>query len=371
MKIPLAKPYYSEKDAEAVKKVLDSRWVAQGPTVEEFEEKISEYLDVEHAIAVNSCTSALHLSLAACDIGIGDEVIVSDFTFPATGNTILYTSAIPISVDIDLETMNINPELIKAKITDKTKVILPVDTFGNPVDMDPINEIANENDLKVIEDAACAIGAEYKNKKVGTLSDIASFSFHARKILSTGEGGIITTNNEDLAEKMKALRSHGMFFDAWDREQSDFKLPMFKIIGYNYRMSDITAAIGITQLEMLDQFITRRRELAKYYNDLFLESNFEIKIPHESNFSKHIYQSYVIILNQAGIRDKVIGKLQKNGIGCTIGFYSLSNLPLFEGNCPNSTEAFENSIALPMFFELTENEIDFVVNILSSIFEEF
>jgi dTDP-4-amino-4,6-dideoxygalactose transaminase len=371
MKIPLAKPYYSENDVFAVKKVLESGWVAQGPTVEEFENEFTEYIGINKAIAVNSCTSALHLSLLAVGIGAEDEVIVPDFTFPATGNTVMVTGAKPVLVDINLDTLNINPELIEDKISEKTKAIMPVDLFGNPADMEPILKIAKEHNLRIIEDAACAIGAEYKNKKVGTLVDTASFSFHARKIISTGEGGIITTNTNELSKKLKALRSHGMILSAWDREQSGFKLPSFDMIGYNCRMSDITAAIGITQLEMIDEFVKKRRELAKYYNELFAEFELDIKMPQDSKNSKHAYQTYMILLNQEGIRDKTILKLQEKGIGCTIGTYSLSCLPLFEGDCPNGKKAFENSIALPMYFELKENEIDFVVQTITSILKEF
>lgn len=371
MKIPLAKPYYSAKDVDAVRKVIESRWVAQGPTVEEFEDKFANYLGIKHAIAVNSCTSALHLSLLAFGIGTGDEVILPDFTFPATGNAVLFTGAKPVLVDINLNTMNIDPELIEDKITDNTKAIMPVDLFGNPSDMDPILKITKDNDLKIIEDAACAIGAEYKNEKVGSLCDTASFSFHARKIISTGEGGMITTNDEKLAEKLKALRSHGMFLSAWDREQGGFQLPSFDIIGYNNRISDITAAIGITQLEKIDEFIKKRKKLAKCYNELFENSKVDIIIPCETDNTKHIYQSYIIILNRDGIRNKMIPKLQEKGIGCTIGTYSLSNLPLFGGDCATGTKAFNNSIALPMFFELTENEVEYVVKTFCSIFEDF
>jgi dTDP-4-amino-4,6-dideoxygalactose transaminase len=204
-KIPLLRPYFNSEELEEIQKVLDSGWVSQGPKVKEFEEKIAEYLGVKYAIAVTNCTSALHLALLSLGIKKDDEVLVADFTFPATGHSVLYCGANPIFVDVDLKTYNLNPELIEEKISDKTKAIIPVHTFGQPAEMDAIMEIAEDHNLKVIEDAACALGAKYKNKFAGTIGDIGCLSFHARKGITTGEGGMAVTNNKDLADKIRNL----------------------------------------------------------------------------------------------------------------------------------------------------------------------
>ena len=370
MKIPLARPYYTEEEINAIKSVLNSRWVAQGPIVEKFEKKFAEYIGTKYAIAVNSCTSALHLSLLAIGIKKNDEVILPDFTFPATGNAILYTGAKPILVDIDLKTKNIDINQIEDKITDKTKAILPVDLFGNPVDMNSIQKISKKYNLFVVEDAACSVGAELDNKKVGSLSDITSFSFHARKMISTGEGGIIITDRSKFFSLLQSLRSHGMSLNAWKREHENFQLPSFDILGYNFRMSDITASIGIAQLKKINTFIERRRLLAQHYNNLFEDNNMDVILPYERNNTKHVYQSYVIILKTQGFRNKIINKLRDKGIGCTIGTYSLSCLPLFNGNCLNGKYAFENSISLPMYHELKFKDIEFIVKSIKTIFKD-
>jgi len=265
--IPLTRPYFDSEELEEIQKVLDSGWVTQGPKVKEFEDKIADYLGVKYAIAVTNCTSALHLALLCIGIKGGDEVLVADYTFPATGHAVLYCRAKPVFVDTDLKTYNINPELIEEKITERTKAIIPVHTFGQPAKMDKIMEIAEDYNLKVIEDAACALGAKYKNRYAGTIGDIGCFSFHARKGITTGEGGMVVTNNKNLAEKIRMLSVFGMT-SAWDREKSaEFMIPEFTELGYNYKMSDITAAVGVAQLRKLDRIIERKRELAKYWDE--------------------------------------------------------------------------------------------------------
>ena len=277
-KIPLLRPYFDSEELEEIKKVLDSGWVTQGPKVKEFEDKIAEYLGVKYAIAVSNCTSALHLALLSIDVKKGDEILVADYTFPATGHAVLYCGAKPIFIDIDLRTYNINPELIEEKINDKTKAIIPVHTFGQPAEMDEIMKITEDYNLKVIEDAACALGAKYKNKYAGTIGDIGCFSFHARKGITTGEGGMAVTNNENLAAKIRKLSVFGMT-SAWDREKStEFIIPEFIEVGYNYKMSDITAAVGVAQLKKLDKIIERKRELAKYWDERLRESTLRVQI---------------------------------------------------------------------------------------------
>lgn len=362
IKIPLLRPYFDSEEVEEIQKVLDSGWVSQGPKVKEFESKIADYLDVKYTIAVTNCTSALHLSLLGIGIKEGDEVLVADYTFPATGHAVLYCGAKPVFIDIDSKTYNINPECIKEKITKKTKAVLPVHTFGQPADMDKIIKIANQYDLKVIEDAACAFGAKYKDKYAGTIGNIGCLSFHARKGITTGEGGMIVTNDKELAEKIRRLSVFGMQ-TAWEREKSGFTIPTFTTLGYNYKMSDITAAVGVAQLKKLDNIIERKQELAQYWNSKLQDMDF-INAPYVSKDVKHIYQSYVTLLKKNVNRDKLIKSLLEKGIQTQIGTYASHIQPVYHSKdrCPNSLDVFNRALALPMYYGLTEHNIDIVAN---------
>ena len=309
-KIPLLRPYFDSEELIEIQKVLDSGWVSQGPKVKEFEAKIAEYPDVKYAIAVTNCTSALHLALLSIGVKEGDDALVADYTFPATGHSVLYCGAKPVFVDVYLRTYNINLERIEEKITDKTKAIIPVHTFGQPAEMDAIMELAEEYNLRVIEDTACALGAKYKNTYAGTIGDVGCFSFHARKGITTGEGGMVVTNNKNFAAKIRNLSVFGMT-SAWDREKStEFIIPEFTELGYNYKMSDITAAVGVAQLRKLDKIIERKRELAKYWDEKLREIEF-IKPPYVSENVKHIYQSYVALVDKRINRNKLIETLLK------------------------------------------------------------
>jgi dTDP-4-amino-4,6-dideoxygalactose transaminase len=363
MKIPLAKPYFPSGTLESVKEVLDSGWVTQGPKVKKLEDKYTEYNGSKHAIAVSSGTAALHVSLLALGIGKDDEVIVPDFTFPATGNTVLFTGAKPVISDIDLKTYCIDPKEVKRNITPKTKAIIPVHCFGHPAQMTEIMEIAHENNLFVIEDAAPAHGAELQDKKVGNFGICGCFSFHPRKIITTGEGGMITTNDHDMADKARQIRNHGM---KYERNVTDnvFNLPSFNILGNNYRMSDILAAIGIEQLKILDKSIEERRRLAELYNDLIQENNIDVVTPIERENIRHVYQSYVIQVRKEDYRNTLIKGLISKGVESTIGTYSLSNLPLYQYECKNGTKAFNNTLALPMYERLKDKDVKYIVDCL-------
>ncbi len=372
LKIPLLRPYFDSEELSEISKVLDSGWVSQGPKVKEFEDKIAKYLGVKYAIAVTNCTSALHLALLSTGVKEGDEVFVADYTFPATGHAVLYCGAKPIFVDVDLKTYNFNPKSIKEKITDKTKAIIPVHTFGQPAEMDKIMEIAEDYNLKVIEDAACALGAKYKNKFAGTIGDIGCLSFHARKGITTGEGGMVVTNNKNLAEEIRNLSLFGMT-TAWDRENSDkFIIPEFSELGYNYKMSDITAAVGVAQLKKLDRIIERKRELAKYWDERLREIEF-IEPPYVSENVKHIYQSYVALVDKRINRNKLIETLMKKGVQTQIGTYASHIQPVYnsEDKCPNSLEVFNRALALPMFYMLKEEEINMAATRLKKVLEEW
>jgi dTDP-4-amino-4,6-dideoxygalactose transaminase len=336
IKIPLLKPYFDSEELCEVQKVLDSGWVSQGPKTKEFED----------------------LALLSIGVKKGDEVLVADFTFPATGHAVLYCRAKPIFVDINSQTYNIDPALIEDKITDKTKVIIPVHTFGQPAEMDAIMGIAKNFNLKVIEDAACALGAKYKNKYAGTIGDIGCFSFHARKGMTTGEGGMVVTNNKNLADRIRDLSVFGMTL-AWDREKSaGLNIPEFTELGYNYKMSDITAAVGVAQLKKLDKIIARKRVLAKYWDNKLRDIEL-IEHPYVSENVKHIYQSYVAVIDNRINRNRLIEMLLKKGVQTQIGTYASHIQPVYSSKdkCPNSLEIFNRSLALPMYYMLREEDI--------------
>jgi len=366
--IPLTKPFFNRKEIEQVQKVLESGWVAgQGPVSNKFEKKLAKYVGTKYAITLSNCTAALHLSLLALGIKSGDEVLVADYTFPATGHSVMYCGAKPVFVDINPKTYNIEPSMIEQKITSKTKAIIPVHAFGQPAEMDAINELAEKHRLKVVEDAACALGAKYKNKYAGTISDVGCFSFHGRKGITTGEGGAIVTDDEELAEKIRKLSVFGMA-SAWKREKTDkLIIPKFTELGYNYKMSDILAAIGIAQLGKIEKIIKRKRLLARYYTDKLSEIEL-IESPFKSNMVTHVYQSYVTLLNKIIDRNKLIERLLKVGIQTQIGTYASHIQPLYRSKdkCFNSLKVFNRSLSLPIYYNLNEEQIDFVINNLKN-----
>ena len=353
--IRLTIPDIGKEELKEIKNVLESGFLVQGKKVEEFENIVAKYVGTKYAIAVTSGTTALHLSLVALGIKRGDEVIVPDFTFPATANVVEHVGAKPILTDINLETFNIDVNEIKNKITSKTKAIIPVHLFGQPADMDPIIEIAEENDLYVIEDAACALGAEYKGKKCGNIGDIGCFSFHPRKVITTGEGGMITTNDPDIAEKLRILRNHGIKVI---NGKYDFVQP-----GFNYRMNEIQAAMGIVQMRKLDKVIKKRIELARVYDEL-LEDVSQICVPVVSNYAKHIYQSYVVLVDENISRDLLTSKLREEGIETSIGTYALHAQEFYRNkyqytanDYPNSQKAYSSGLALPLYSWLSEKNL--------------
>ena len=369
--IPLAKPFFNDEELDEIKKVLDSGWVSQGPKVKEFEEKVAEFVGAKYAIAVTNCTSALHLSNLSIGIKKGDEVIVADYTFPATGHSVLYCRAKPVFCDVDIKTYNIDPEKIKNKITKKTKAIIPVHTFGQPAEMDKILEIAKKHDLFVIEDAACALGAKFKGKYAGTFGDIGCFSFHARKGITTGEGGMVVTNDKEIAEKIRYLSVFGMK-SAWDREaDKSFIIHQFCDIGYNYKMSDITAAIGVAQIKKIERIIHKKQELAKYWDELLDEMDLIIK-PYVSKKCFHVYQSYVALIDKKVNRNKVIEKLASKGIQAQIGTYASHIQPVYQSQdkCPVSFEIYNRALALPIYYSLKEEEITEIAKNLNNILME-
>lgn len=356
-------------EVKAVEKTLQSGWVAQGPRVKNFEEKIANYCGSKTGIAVNSCTSGLHLALLAHGISEGDKIIVPDYTFTATGNVVLHVGAKPEIVDIEIDTFCIDVEKVEERIDEAVKAIVPVHTFGYPADIKKLNRLSREHDLCIIEDAASGLGSEIEGRKIGSFGNVSCFSLHARKVITTGEGGMIVLNDDVLTETLQALRSQGSFSPRKSVQQMGIGLPLFRILGFSYRMSDIQASIGLVQLGKIEEFIERRIYLANYYRDLINDAKLDVKIPEPPNNIRHTYQAYVILVG-GNNRDKIIIKLRERGIESTIGTYSLSSLPLFkskENNCPNGEYAFKHSLALPMYHELTEDNIEYIIQNLKEI----
>ena len=354
IKVSIASPVIEDEEINAVIDVMKSGMIAQGPKVIEFEEEFAKFVGAKYGIATNSGTSALHVALLAAGIGEGDEVITTPFTFAATGNSILYTGARPVFVDIDPETFTIDPSKIEEAITDKTKAIMPVQLYGQSADMDAIMKIAKDNDLIVIEDAAQAHGAEYNDVKVGNLGDMACFSFYPTKNMTTSEGGMITTNNEEFAENAKVYRAHG----SATKYHHD-------VLGYNFRMTDIGAAIGIEQLKKLNGFNDKRIENAKYLNEGLADCDL-VETPVVKDGHKHVYHQYTIKVKD-GKRDELSDYLIENGIGNGIYYpIPLYNQVLYTNmgynqSLPVTDEIVKNVLSLPIHAKLTKFDLDLII----------
>lgn len=363
MKVPICKPYFDEKEPEAAKKVVESGWIIQGPKTEEFEKQVAIYTGSKFAVATSNCTTALHLALLAANIKPGDEVICPSFTFIATPNSIEFAGAKPIFIDINKDTYNIDENLIEENITDKTKAIMPVDQVGLSCDYDKILKISKDYNLKIIEDAAPALGARYKDRMIGSISDLTCFSFHPRKSITTAEGGMITTNNQEYAEKLKMLRSFGTKVSPLDRLKG-FAHEEYPEIGYNYRITDIQSAIGIEQMKKLQEILKKRADLAKVYNEELSKIK-NIQIPYVPNYTKHTYQTYVIkILNQS--RDKIMKKLLEKEISVKPGVEMCHTQPCYikkygKISLPKTEEANNSTILIPLYPSMTKEEQDYVI----------
>ena len=365
VKIPLAKPNIGDEELDAVRKVFESGMVAGGKVTEKFEEEFAKYLGVKYAIATTSCTTALNLALLSLGIKQGDEVIIPDFTYPATGNVVFHVGARPILVDIDIMTYNVDPSAIESGITRRTKAIIPVHLFGQSADMKPIMKIAERHNLFVIEDAACGAGSSYEGKKIVTFGDVACFSFHGRKTLTTGEGGMLVTNIKAVAEKARILKNDGIKIISG---KSCFVCP-----GYNFRLSNILSSIGLVQLKKLDAMIQRKIELANNYDEILHDLR-AVKTPIKVNNAKHNYQSYCILIEKDGKRDNIILKLSLKGIETQIGTYALHVQPQYlkgnytRGDLTSSTRAYMNTLALPMYDTLTRAELEYICKNLKMCF---
>lgn len=368
--IPYGHQWIDEEDIKAVTEVLRSYWITQGPKVAEFEGEFAKYVDTKYAIAVSSGTAALHSACFAASITKGDEVITTPITFVASANCVLYQGGTPVFADINKDTLNIDPKGIKKKITPKTRVIIPVDFTGLPADLDAIQKIARENNLVIIEDASHALGATYKGNKIGSISDMTVFSFHPVKHITTGEGGMVTTNSREYYERLKLFRSHGITKNTDANLSSPWYYEM-RELGYNYRITDFQCALGLSQLKKIDKFIKRRRGIAyEYHNEFRIlpEVTVPIYFPGKSDPTWHLY---VIQLNLERLkvgRREVFEALRAENIGVNVHYIPIHLQPYYQrrfgyksGDFPNAENYYEREITLPIFPKMSDKDTDDVV----------
>ncbi|MBU1153884.1 DegT/DnrJ/EryC1/StrS aminotransferase family protein [bacterium] len=379
--IPFIAHLLEEDDIQSVLEVLRSDWIVSGPKVIEFEKSFKEYIGCKYAVALNSCTSALHLLLATLNIKEGDEVITTPFTFVATSNAILYQKATPVFVEVREDTFNIDPSKIEEAITPRTKAILLTHYGGQPAQLDEIREIAQRHHLFLLEDAAHAIGAEYKGKKVGSFGLGACFSFHAVKNVISGEGGMIATESQEIAEKAKKLRFFGIESDAWKRNKSeDYWHYEVEELGFKYNMMDIQAAMGISQLKKVDRFQITRDQYAEMYNQAF-EQIPEIKTPTVLPEVKTSWHLYVIKLNLKMLtisRDNLVRVLRESGVGTNIHYLPLHLHKYFRekfkyqwGNFPICESLYQQILSLPLYQKMTREEVNLVIEIVTDTIKKY
>jgi dTDP-4-amino-4,6-dideoxygalactose transaminase len=369
MNIPITRPAVGREEADAAAEAVLSGWLSQGPRVQELEAAVAAYTGAKHAIATSNCTTALHLSLIAAGVGPGDEVICPSFSFIATANSILHAGATPVFVDIEPRSYTIDPARVEATITHRTRAIVPVDQIGLAADMPAILEIARRRGLAVVEDAAPSLGATVGEGRVGSLGDFTCFSFHPRKSITTGEGGVITTDDDEDAALLRVLRSHGASTSDLERHRSGTtSIEEYDDLGYNYRMSDIQAAIGVVQMRRLDGILAERRRLAERYN-LLLAAEPTVSPPHEPPGRRHTYQSYCVRLARGVDRQRVMEQMAQKGIATRRGVMAIHLEPLYRRlspgvRLPETERASAETLLLPLFAGLTDTEQDYVVESL-------
>ena len=369
MKIPLTKPYFDKKEEKMILEVVRSGWVTQGPKVAQFEEMVAKYTGAKYGVATTSATTALFLSLYMLGIGPGDEVIVPSLTFIATPNVVVHVGAKPVFVDVDPKTYNLDLNLVEKAITKKTKAIIPVDQVGLSCDWDEIKKIAKKYKLYVIEDAACATGSKYKGKRIGSVNKITCFSFHPRKLVTTGEGGMILTDDKSFAQRARELRHHGMEVSDVQRHNSNKIInESYSEVGYNLRMSDLEAAIGIEQFKKLPKILEKRNKLAKRYTKYFSKNKL-LETPHIPNYCTPNWQSYILRIkeNKKISRNTLMQKLLDVGVSTRRGqMASHVEIP-YKKMYPKLTlqeteKATAQTLALPLYHQMTIKEQDYVIS---------
>lgn len=372
--IPYGKQTIDQDDIQAVVDVLQSDFLTTGPKIAEFEQTVADYVGAKYAVAISNGTSALHAACFAAGIGPGDEVITTPLTFAASANCVLYCGGTPVFADVDPKTYNIDPEDIQRKITDRTKAIIAVHLAGQPCDMDAIHSIAREHGLIVIEDGAHALGSVYKGKKVGSMSDMTTFSFHPVKPITTGEGGMIVTDNEDFYKKMILFRSHGITRDdsMMTRNDGPWFYQQFDL-GYNYRITDIQCALGCSQMKKLDRFLARRKEIVAHYNEAFADCD-NIITPYQLSDTESGWHLYIVQVKNCD-RRQVFEKMREKGIGVNVHYIPVYMHPYYQEHgyenvhCANAEEIYSHIISLPLYPGLTSEQQDYVIDTLKSLCE--
>jgi len=376
-KIPIALPSTGEEEWQAVREPLMSGWLTQGPKVAAFERAFAERHQVRRALATTSCTTALHLALAALDIGDGDEVIVPSFTWVATANAVLYCGGTPVLCDVDRRTNNIDVASAAKKLTPRTKAVIPVHLFGLCADMEALRTMLPQH-VKIIEDAACAAGASYRGASAGTLGDAGCFSFHPRKSITTGEGGMLVTNNSDLAARADVLRNHGASISEEQRHHGPqpYLLASFEELGFNYRMTDVQAAIGLVQLAKLDVFLEERDRWARFYREQLAEIEW-LQQPVRPNDGRHAWQAYVTYVDPQRTplpRNQIMAELHSRGIATRPGTHAVHMLGFYQkhfgctaDDLPGARDCARNTMAIPLHNRMSEDDYVYVVDCIKDI----
>ncbi len=373
--LPYARQSVGEDDVQAVTSALRSDWLTTGPVVDDFERAVASVVEARHAIAVNSGTAALHAAVFAAGIGVGDEVITSPLTFVASANAVLYQGGVPIFADVLLDTLNLDPAEVAVRVTSRTRAVLPVDFAGQPYDVDGLGEIARAHRVPVIEDAAHSLGASHRGRPIGSIADLTTFSFHPAKLITTGEGGMVTTDRDDLANRLRRFRNHGLETDF--RERAARRAPYSRMVdlGYNYRLTDLQSALGLAQLARLEQFLKRRTEISERYTAA-LATVGGVTVPYVPAHVRHARHIFPILLDSDQItvnRDTILAALRAENIGAVVHYVPAYWHPHYEalgyrrGLCPRAEAAYERIVTLPLFPAMTDYDVDDVLAALRKV----